>query len=325
MQIRSLFAAAVLLAAAPSHAQTTFLAPSPMLACLAPMPGAPTTPTYPEELFNLKNGAVVHVALEFSAPDASPKVTIVPHVFDAEFTRAVRDYASKLRLPCMPADAKPVVLKQLYHFTPTDGRKVMPPQTEDPADVKRGEALKCLTTVRPGSRPAYPSRALREEREGKVMVRLHFASADAAPTMKVLADVGGKGFREAVESHAKEMRLPCMTEGPVAIDALFDFHLAHGSKTLLKDMSLKTLVGGIKPPAPISADLNAMGCPFDVRIKYMQPYLPNRVREVETTNPARRPLLEWMRGLQLNFSHEMTNAVFADEFTVMVPCGKIEL
>jgi hypothetical protein len=324
--IKRLFLASLLIAvASAAQAQTSSLAPSPMLACLAPMPGAPTTPVYPEEAFKRKDGARIAVELKFEGPDRAPKVDIARNDYVREFDEAVNEYAKNLRLPCMPAGAPAVTLKQNYVFEPNDGRKVMPPQSEDPADVQRRIKMACLTHVRPGWKPPYPSGSLRKGVDGKVLTRLTFTGPNTAPLVQHVAVIGGRDFRHTVELHSEGMRLPCIDQSPVSIDMVYQFVINGNGKTVLLDMSLRDLVASSEEVAPIKANLNAMACPFDVRLQYMQPYAPNRVHEVETTHPARRPVLDWLTGIRLRMSKTAGDAVFADTFTVTVPCGTIDL
>lgn len=325
MFTRILLVSAILLAHSPSHAQTTSLAPSPMLACLTTLPGAPTTPAYPEEAFKRKDGALVSIELEFEGPDRAPKVQVAHNNYARDFDDAVRAHVKNLRLPCMAAGAAPVTLKQNYVFRPTDGRKVMPPQTEDPADIARRAKMACLTHLKPGSRPDYPFKALREARDGKLLARLTFSDRSTAPAVKYLAEMGGRDFRSALDLHIEGLRLPCLDQGEVSIDIMYNFYINGNGKTVLQDMSLRELVGGSLDPAPIQADLTQMACPFDVRMQYMQPHAPNRVYEVETTNASRRPVLDWLTTLRLRLPKKTNDAVFGDSFTVSVPCGNIDL
>lgn len=327
MIIRNFSAAALCFALAPAIAQEVMLAPSPFLECMAPTPGSPTAPVYPEHLLEAKTSARMSVEIEFSGPDSVPQVRIAKHPYDAEFDDAIKRYARTLRLPCMPVGAKPVVLTQRYVFNPTDGRKAMPPQTEDAAHLARQDMVDCLKHVNGQVRIQYPREALRQVRQGKVMARMRFTNATEPPKVSYLAEIGGKEFRESLDGHLAGQRLTCLKpgDGPVDLDIYYIFTIEGESQATFKDMSLQTFLGIVKTPPPISADLTSMACPFDVRLRYLQPHTLNQVVEVETTNPARKPLLEWLRKLRLNVTQAVNDRVFADQFTVSVPCGKIEL
>ena len=157
----------------------------------------------------------------------------------------MREFARKLRLPCMPAGGKPVALKQLYIFSPTDGRKSMPPQTEDAEHLARQDRVDCMKHERGLTRPTYPSGALRQLRMGKVMTRLHFENASSPPTVQHLAEIGGKEFSMAVDAHLAGVRLTCMKpdERPIAIDIFYIFRIEGEGKTVIKDMGLRQLLG----------------------------------------------------------------------------------
>lgn len=327
MSIRAFLVLALYTATAPAFAQEAMLAPSPYLECMAPTAGSPTAPAYPEHLLEAKTSARISVEIEFSGPDAAPGVRIAQHPYDAEFNDAIKRYARNLRLPCMPAGAKPVVLTQRYVFNPTDGRKAMPPQTEDAAHLARQDMIDCLKHVKGQVRIQYPREALRQVQQGKVMARMRFTNATEPPKVSYLAEIGGKEFRNVLDPHLAGQRLTCMKpgDGPIDIDITYIFTIEGEYQTSFKDMPLQSLLGIVKTPPPISADFGTMGCPFDVRLRYLQPYTLNQVVEVETTNTARRPLLEWLRKLELNVKKDLNDRVFADQFTVSIPCGRIEL
>lgn len=327
MLIRVLVTATACLATVPAMAQEAALAPSPYLECMTLTPGAARTPVFPPLLVEAKAEARMRVEVEFSGPDAEPSIRIDKHPYSTDFDSAIKRYARNLRLPCMPAGAKPVVLTQRYVFDPTDGRKLMPPQTEDVAHDERADRLDCLKHERGRVAPPYPREALRQEREGRVLARLRFSGPAEPPKVRYLAEVGGKEFREALDTHLAGQRLPCFKPGedPIDIDVFYIYTMEGSSQVSFKDMTLRNLLGIIKTPAPISADFNGMGCPFDVRIRYLQPHAPNRIVEIETTNPARKPLIEWLRTVQLNVARDINDKVFADRFTVSIPCGRMDL
>jgi hypothetical protein len=76
-------------------------------------------------------------------------------------------------------------------------------------------------------------------------------------------------------------------------------------------------------PQPVYFDTSKMGCPFDVRVSHMQPYLPNWVGEVDSANPERRAFLEWLASLQLRVTPP--HRILGDIFTVSVPCVIVDL
>ncbi|MCG2585397.1 hypothetical protein [Massilia sp. TS11] len=324
MLIRFLLAA---LLAAPvlAQAQSLFLAPSPMLACLTRTPGAPEQPVYPPQAFERKEGMSVDVELRFAGPDQAPEIDFPQLRREGEFADAVRAYAQQLRVPCMVAGGPPVTLHQRYVFKPEDGRRVMPPQTADADERKQQARMQCMVHSDPAARPQWPRKALQDGVTGSVMVRLHFTSADSAPAVQFLAVTGYHGFRQSLENYLRDVRLPCYGGQPIDLDMIYKFTLSGSEKKVLKDMPLRVLAAGARDPAPAHFDFTQMRCPFDVRVFYLQPYAPNIVREVESSEAARRPLLEWLRTIRLNLPDAANDSVFADSFTLSIPCGRMDL
>jgi len=72
-------------------------------------------------------------------------------------------------------------------------------------------------------------------------------------------------------------------------------------------------------------DLTAMGCPFDLRLQYRQPFMPNDVRELDNRNPARRPFMRWLAAAELDIPGNTLDSVFADSTTLRVPCAKLDI
>ncbi len=68
-----------------------------------------------------------------------------------------------------------------------------------------------------------------------------------------------------------------------------------------------------------------MGCPFDVKLRYLKPDLPNDVGEVGSTDAARKPLLAWLAQAELDLKSEQRAAVFGDVVGFTVPCVKLDL
>lgn len=266
------------------------------------------------------------VELTFKAGDRPPSVKVLnqyrPHF---ELEEAVRDHVAMFRVPCMSAGAPPVTLRQDYVFIANDGRKVMSSQPRDLADGPRKERWSCLQHTWRETRPEYTDAMRREEIEGNVYVRLRFTRPDAPPDVTVLASSHRK-LEQSMRNFAADLRLPCMTTEAVAWNVVYKYRLEGGRRFLLKDATLVDFLRASKPPLPAAYfDFATMGCPFDVRLSYFQPHSRNAVGELENANPARQPFLDWLAGLQLNFSERGNTAVLGDAMTVSVPCGKLDL
>jgi hypothetical protein len=120
--------------------------------------------------------------------------------------------------------------------------------------------------------------------------------------------------------------VPCLKNGPLELDQIFSFQIAGNSRYLLRDTTLMTLLASAKSYAkPAFFDLNKMSCPFELRIKYIQPWRKNYVAELNQSNPARAPLLNWLAGITLNLSEQQNLAVLGDQFNLEIPCGIIDL
>ena len=117
-----------------------------------------------------------------------------------------------------------------------------------------------------------------------------------------------------------------MKDGPISASQLYSFVVYGGTRTTLKDMPLKTFVGGAKDFAvPAYFDFNTMDCPFDVRIEYFRPYEFNRVHELERSVAARKPFLDWLSTVTLRLNEDDNNAVVGDSLDVRVSCGQLDL
>lgn len=319
-----------LLAASSVQAQEMMLAPSSALACLTRVAGAPATPVYPPELFERKDSDVVRVVLEFRGPDQAPKVKLDGEYHFRSFRDAVEDFVAAYRVPCMAEGAPPVTLKQDFVFTPTDGRKVMPPPVHDVNDDARAAQMKCIVHVDKKTRPDAPFAGTntfrREQEEENVAVRMIYLDANRPPELVFLTEPHQRALRRTIERFAEGLRMPCLTRGQVEVNTLYKYVLQNSARTLLKDMTLVQMLAGGKDYArPAYFDFNTMSCPFDVRLRYLRPYMPNGVRELENSNPARKPLLEWMSKITLNVDDATNRKVLGSDINVTIPCGKLDL
>jgi hypothetical protein len=323
--MRGLFLLAVALWVGAAAAQDTELSPSAAVVCMTPAPAERGRPEYPAGSLARKDGGTLYVELVFVAPDAEPRMTLRnSELVFAELIDAVRTHVKRLRVPCM-VPGRPVTLLQTYVFTPNDGRRVVAHLPTDPAQLAQRQLLPCMTHVDRVTRPNYPTRARREEFEGKVALRLRFTLPDASPTVEQLAPEGSNALTHEAVSFARGLRLPCLQDEPVQVDQIYVFKLDGGQRTVLKPLTLQQLVQAADKPQSVYLDLDSMACPFDLHWRYYQPHAPNAVREFETSNPARRPLLDWLSLLKLNLPPATNTAVLGDTTVVGIPCGKVDL
>lgn len=304
------------------------LQPSLAAQCLAPAAAERGQPEYPADLLERKDGGVVKLELVFTAPDRAPVVRVLDENADPKFLRSVRAHVAQFRVPCMTAGAEPARLVQTYVFTPNDGRTVMASAPRDADEAQRRLRYRCLQRIVPGVRPDYPLNALRADEQGTFLVRLRFAGATAEPEAVFLDADRSPRLRGAVTDFVKGYRLPCMDAEPVELDVLFSFLIQGGARTRLKDSTLRGFLGDVDPSTlsmPVYFDLDSMACPFDVRLRYQRPHAKNEVLEVDNSNPARQPLLDWLSQMSLRLPADTNRRVLGETMTVSIPCGKIDL
>lgn len=298
------------------------------LACLSPPVAERGVPAYPEELLQAKVGGEVMVALRFDGPDSAPSVDFLEPRRELAFEQAVHAHVRKLRTPCLASGAPALRLTQTYAFLPHDGRKVTWSAPRDADEARQNQLTAC--TKHPGEDGfEYPSLALRDEEEGKVIVRMTFTGPDAAPTLELLMPAPHRRLtRDALEK-AAGFRMPCHAGEPASVLRVFTYQLGGGQRrAVLRDMDLMAFLGSVRNVGDVPArfDLDMLGCPFDVRVAHLQPFARNRVGELGPPRAERRPLLEWLASLELRFpDRQLANAVYAERFTLNIPCGKIDL
>ena len=324
MRLKAVVAAGLALTASLALAQAPSLAPSPALQCLTPSLAEHRAPAYPARSVERKEGGTLDVELTFFRASRGPRVKRIGDDYIApELYEAVVDHVSEFRIPCMKTGDPPVVLRQQYVFVPGDGRKVVQRRPEDLAERARAATLQCL---RMGS-AHYPGFALEDDEEGNFAVRMRFTAADAAPEVTIVAGPPkARKLRRAATNLAEQARLPCLPPGQsIEVDVIYRYQIEGSRRTLLRDMDLLNFLRLAKHVPAAHFDLDAMQCPFAVRIGYRQPFLPSTVAELETSHPARAPLLQWLATIEIDLTTEVALRVLGDEMTVSVPCGKIEL
>jgi hypothetical protein len=51
----------------------------------------------------------------------------------------------------------------------------------------------------------------------------------------------------------------------------------------------------------------------------------NEVRKLESSQPWRRPFLDWLAGMTLNFDDKTNLHIAGQDMTISVPCGALDL
>ncbi len=297
------------------------------VACLQLSTGDRAPLAYPSDVPDRKESAVVRVKLTFKSADAGPAVDVLYNSGRPGFEAVVRDHVKAYRLPCLTAQSAPVSAMQEFQFVPGDNsRKVIWNEPRPDADPDDEMIAACLTTK---GHPAYPRRALQDGLQGTVVVRMTFKEPDAAPLTEIVFDGGSAVLANAVKANVRDYRLPCLLPSRVPVTGFqqFAFRLSNDENFVLKDVTLKQFLGGVDglEKQRIRFDLNTMACPFDVRFKLYQPYMPNAVGEFGTSDPNRREFLEWLKTVSLKLPSDAKRQVIGDSMTIAVPCGILDL
>ena len=319
-------AALVLAAGMPclAPAQQVELLPSAVSRCLQPV-AAERLPEYPFAAWKNGEKGRVTVELEFTIADGRPGVDVLAREGPDSLVDAVRSHVRSWRVPCLDPAEAPARLRIEFVFQPDD-RKVIGSGVLDAADAARTEQLACVRHLRGNKAPEYPTEALRRQVQGRVLAKLRFAATDQPPVAEVHARPSAELLADAVRRWVAGYRMPCLQGPPV--EALWAFTWRFEGEVFgFKPLELRQLLSLVPEVVTqgLAADTTAMGCPFDLRLHYRQPFLPNGVAELGVSNPARQPIIDWLRSARLELPSRTADAVFGDFTTVTVPCLKIDI
>lgn len=321
----SLLTASTRSAAAPDAT----LAPSAAATCMTPAAAERVRPDYPAEALRLNESARVEAVFVFEAPDRAPKVEFVDLHHPGMFEAPIEAYARQLRVPCLAAGGAPVRLQQEFFFQPNDGRKVVYSAVVDQADAQRRKTLQCGTWPRgEDGAIAYPATDLRMRRQGIVVVKAHFVDGAKAPEIVVLDDGGSARFVDAVRPYLAQMRVPCLGDSPVDLHMFFKFEIpgVAGTRHVLNDMGLPDFLRMAETlPKGVYFDTTSMACPFDVRLRFREPYEPNGLSELDQDVPARHAFLDWLASLKLKVDPATAKELFDQQAVIHVPCLRLDL
>lgn len=318
---------AVVAGAARAQAPDVQLAPSRVVECLTPPVSQRGEPEYPFAPWKRGEGGRVLVEMLFTGAGLEPDVKVLESQGDDSLVKAVKAHVAAFRTPCAEAGDLPVRLRQEYVFLP-DKRKAVWTTPADAADPARHRVLKCMAANDGSKHPTYPAWAQRQGVQGNVLARLRFTAPDQPPEVTVhAASRAMKDMaRDAVLPWAARLRLPCIEGAAVEAIQTHVFRLdddVFGFKSMSFLQFLRAAKNLEQPGAVF--DTTTMGCPFDVRLHYRQPYLPSAVGQVGERVPARQPLLDWLSTLQLELRATQQDAVLGDVATLTVPCLRIDL
>jgi hypothetical protein len=326
MLARAALCAGAAVLAMPVCAQQVTLEPSAALRCLTPLAAARGAPEYPFDEWKRGQRGRVKVELEFTVADARPAVKVLESEGERPFVDAVREHVKAMRVPCLNEVGGSAKLVFDFVFKPDD-RSVVWSDAVDTADAAREQMVKCLIHVSGKKSFDYPLAAELERVQGRVVARLRFEGPDRTPLIDVHARPNARLLTGAVEDWVKGYRMPCQT-GPALVGYWTFLFKFQGEKAYgFQQLNLLQFMAGVRGvnQRRLAFDTNTMGCPFELRLHYRQPYQANGVAELGTNNAARRPLLEWLMQSELELPSRMLDAVFGDTAHLTVPCVKIDL
>ena len=300
--------------------------------CLKLAPGAPAGPVYPQELYEAKVRGRIELVLEFPGPDAEPNIqsAATRTLSEPEWVlfEAAAKFARHYRFTCMKAGDAPVRVQRNFNFVPTDGRPVtwtVPPASPAGQVLPRNASHPCL--VKGPDPKMVPRFGAASPHSDRVVITYEFKQFHEPPETQVLVPAADPHFTRAMLQHVGQYKVVCGMPNFRGVAMWELVNSADRERYALRDSKLVPFLAATRNARqkPVSFDLDRMGCPFDVRVQYWQPFLGNAVGEIGAPVPERRPFLEWLAGLQLELNDKLASRVAGDEFTLAVPCGKIDL
>lgn len=316
---------AALLIIPPAAAQDIQPVASAALRCLQPPPAQRGVPEYPFLEWKTGEKGRVKVELEFTLPDRRPAVKVLEREGPGSMVDAVREHVRTWRAPCL-TDAEVAARLQIEFVFTADDRQVHWSRPVDADEEVRKAMISCLVHASGEKTPEYPNRLLWLEEQGRVLARMRFVAPDQPPQVETFARPSAKNLARHIRQWAAGWRMPCHSGAPVQTEGVYVFRFegqARGFRPL-ELVELMSIVRGVRSQT-LAFDTRTMGCPFDLKFGYFQTFAPNTVGEVGGTNPARRPLLDWLAGVELDLPDKTLDMVFGDQTYVTVPCVKIDL
>jgi hypothetical protein len=295
-------------------------------ACLTPAAADRQPIEYPEGARRARLSGLVQVRLVFQHPQKPPRISFVTRAGVREFDDLVENYVSAYRLPCLREDADPVTATQEFEFKSDDGQPVVWRDLRGDGVDLQSEA--CRPRY-PAKHPEFPRAAMdRGVRFAALLVKTTFHGPTQPPEVTMLHQEATHHFVTEVSRWASQIRLPCLKEDQVVSTAqVFTFALDSEGDIFLRDRTLQQLVPAIDKldEQHVHFDFNAMGCPFDVRLRLFQPVMKNPVGEVGASDPRRAAFLDWLSGISLKLPPKVFSHVMGSTMTVSVPCTQLDL
>lgn len=299
---------------------------SAALACLTMVEGSKRIPDYPENYRSRKERAIVKVQLEFLGAAEAPVVKLLVKSGESGLDEIIVKHVKNFRVPCIKSADGPVRLHQQYQFDPEGTARVVIAPTRDADQKAHDEQVECIKSVSGMPRPKYPQGSQHNGVDGSFLVRLRFSAPDQPPSVEFLAQARSRTLRQSVLEYISTLRMPCLRGKPVDSVIAYKFLFQGDPITVLRDTDLGSFLGEAKDlQRPVFFDTTMMACPFDLRVTYLRPHIPNRVEQLDTAVDARQPLLDWLEGVTLDVKPDKELKLFGATTVVAVPCGKLDI
>jgi TonB family protein len=304
-----------------------FEAPPAALGCLLPRAPELQAPAYPADALAQQQSAVVRVKLTFTAPDQPPAFDVVRNSGSSAFADAVRERVLAYRVPCLAANAVPLVVSQEFQFVVKHARAPVfwGPVRSDGS----GERLRGCADMSAVTKPVYPGESLRRDEQGNVIMQARFERAGQPPEVRVLYDGGSARLGRAASDVVEKYRMKCLgpAADPIEMTQVFKFRIDPATPLQPRTFKLAQLLADVDDVdrQHVRFDFNQMACPFELTFEPRQPYTKNMVGQVGAWSEDRRELVEWLRTLKLKIPEKSRPYIIGETLSVAVPCGELDL
>lgn len=317
------------LMASATHAETVLVerADAASFACLT-RPDA--LPTDPDVDVAAPRAGFVRLSMKFVAPGQAPEVAVLFRDASDAMVAAVRTHVLAYRLPCLAADAAPVVAVQEFSFSPAraEASRVTPPALAVPPTPVMPSLKECLRM--PDAAPGLA--ADQRASVGNVVIEATFTSVDTEPAIQVLYASVGRKQLAAVTDYMRQHRLSCMPGGGkwATVRRSFRYQITDAGGTQVKfkgAVALGSFLRGIKDIQSKQAefDFTTMACPFQVAWTLGKPALENEAVDLGGRDLNRVAFLAWLRGLEMNAPGPLFENLLGETIVIDVPCGRLPL
>lgn len=289
-------------------------------------------PTYPDVDTAAPRAGLVRLSMKFVAPGQAPEVAVLFRDASDAMVAAVQAHVLAYRLPCLAADAAPVVAVQEFSFTPAraEASPAAPPALAVLPTPVMPSLKECLR--KPDAVPGLA--ADQKASVSNVVIEATFTSVDTEPTIQVLYASVGRKQLAAVTDYMRQHRLSCMPGGGkwAILRRSFRYQItdAGAATTQVKfkgAVALGSFLRGIKDIQSKQAefDFTTMACPFQVAWTLGKPALENEVVDLGRRDLNRVAFLAWLRSLEMNAPGPLFESLLGETIVIDVPCGRLSL